>query len=493
MLNLRDYQEAALEKLREKFREGHKAVLLYGPTGSGKGEQAVSLMLNSSEKGKRSAIVMDRRVLCDQTSKRLDKYNIDHGVLMSGHWRYRPDRRIQVCTAQTIEKRGSLMELELLIVDEAHDQRKQIIDYIKHTNIKAVGLSASPFTAKLGNTYTAVVSATTTKKLVDDGWLAPLRVYIAKQIDMDGAKKVAGEWSDADASERGIKITGDVVAEWVSKTHEIFGRPVKTIVFCSGVAHGQDLAQKFAAAGYNFVSLSYKDDDETKTEAIAEFSKPDSFIHGLIATDILSKGFDVPDTLIGISARPFSKSFSSHVQQMGRVMRSSPGKEFGVWLDFSGNYLRFREKWDDLYENGVNELREGAEKQMKEPTEQEKKDAKCPKCGHLWPKNTDTCPACGFVLVRRNSVVALPGEMVELDPSAAKKDKFSSEYKERFYQELLGYAKFKNYSDGWAYHKYIEKFGVKPSWKKQAASTSYTTMQWIKSRQIAYAKSAGGR
>lgn len=61
--------------------------------------------------------------------------------------------------------------------------------------------------------------------------------------------------------------------------------------------------------------------------------KPDTQINGLIATNITAKGFDVPDVMIGVSARPFSKSFSSHVQQMGRVMRPAEGKEFCVWLD----------------------------------------------------------------------------------------------------------------------------------------------------------------
>ena len=128
-----------------------------------------------------------------------------------------------------------------------------------------------------------------------------------------------------------MQITGDIVSEWVKKTHEVFGGPRKTVVFCAGVAHGADLAQKFAEAGYNFVSLSYKDDDQYKQDAIAEFAKADSSIHGLIATDILTKGFDVSDVMIGVSARPFSKSLSSHIQQMGRVMRSHPGKEFGLW------------------------------------------------------------------------------------------------------------------------------------------------------------------
>ena len=53
---------------------------------------------------------------------------------------------------------------------------------------------------------------------------------------------------------------------------------------------------------------------------------------------------------------------------MGRVMRSHPGKEFGLWLDHSGNYLRFRDDWDDVFENGVQKLDDGREKPKKEPS-----------------------------------------------------------------------------------------------------------------------------
>jgi hypothetical protein len=177
------------------------------------------------------------------------------------------------------------------------------------------------------------VCGSTNDWLVDNHWLTPLKVFIAKEIDMSGAKKVAGEWSQDIATKRGMQITGDIVQEWIKKTHEIFGRPRKTIVFCSGVAHGADLVEQFAQNGYNFVSISYKDDDVFKKQAIEDFAKPDTEIHGLIATDILTRGFDVSDVMIGVSARPFSKSFSSHVQQMGRVMRPYEGKEFAVWLD----------------------------------------------------------------------------------------------------------------------------------------------------------------
>lgn len=451
-------------------------------------EVAMALLQAAERRGSRAAMVLDRRILVDQTSRRLDAYGIDHGVLMAGHWRYRPHNRIQICSAQTLEKRESFPGLDLMIVDEAHTVRQATADMIKaRGDIKVIGLSASPFTDGLGELYSNVVSCATTEELVGMGRLVPLRVFLAKQIDMSGAKKVAGEWSQDEASERGIKIIGDVVSEWAKKTQEIFGGPRKTIVFCAGVEHGAALARQFAEAGYNFVSISYKDDDDFKAEAIKEFSKPDSSIHGLIATDILTKGFDVPDVMIGVSARPFSKSFASHVQQMGRVMRCCEGKQFGLWLDHSGNYLRFREDWEELYCDGVSELADGKEKSKPEPTEKEKQDALCPACGHIFPPRSDTCAHCGHQRVRSNSVIAVAGEMEEIDTVASKADR---ETKQIWYSGLRWICKERGYKEGWAANKYKEKFGV---WPRKLAEAEVPPppelIRWVKSRNIAWAKS----
>lgn len=479
-LQLYSYQEGILSQLRAGFAAGHRSQILVAPTGAGKTEMAIALLEATSEKGNRAAMLLDRVVLCDQTSARLQKYGIDHGVMQSGHWRYRPYERIQVCSAQTIEKRGSFPGLKVLIVDEAHQTRKQTIEFIKNNpDVKVIGLSATPFTKGLGSIYTNVVSSVTTAELVRLGRLAPLRVFIAKEIDMTGAKKVAGEWSQDEVTTRGMKITGDIVAEWVKKTHEVFGGPRKTVVFCSGVAHGADLAQQFAAAGYNFISLSYNDDDQFKADAIAEFSKSETTIHGLIATDILTKGFDVSDVMIGVSARPFSKSLSSHIQQMGRVMRSHQGKEFALWLDHSGNYLRFRDDWDDVFENGVNELDDGREKQKKEPTQNEKEAAKCPICSHVWPGGSDTCPGCGHVRARKTDITAVPGEMHELAANAEKAKK------QQWLAQFVGFALEKQKKAGWAAYLFQDKFGQMPKGDLPSpAEPTPEVRRWIKSNFI---------
>lgn len=484
MLQLRPYQEKSLIALRDGFKSGNKAQMFYMPTGSGKTESAISLLVATANAGNRAAMILDRRILVDQTSARLDKYSINHGVLMAGHWRYRTHEAIQICSAQTLEKCNAFPKIDLLIIDEAHAVRKSVTDFVKNSGIKTIGLSASPFTKGLAGIYSNVVSEVTTNDLVSEGSLVPLKVFISKEIDMTGANKVAGEWSQNEATERGIKITGDIVSEWVKKTHQVFGKPEKTIVFCAGVAHGADLANKFAEAGFNFISISYKDDDEFKREAIEEFSKDDSSIHGLIATDILTKGFDVPGVKIGVSARPFSKSFSSHVQQMGRVMRPAYGKDYALWLDHSGNYLRFKTEWEELYFSGVDKLEDGKEKAKKEPTKEEKEAAKCPKCSHLWPTKSDICACCGHVRERKNSVIVQPGNLIELGYQL----KNDADMKRSFYHQLLQYCDDRDYAEGWASHKYKEKFGVWPKWSKDREQITHPTARWIRSRMIAYSK-----
>jgi superfamily II DNA or RNA helicase len=798
-LQLRDYQSNSIDELRQGFAAGHKAQMLYLPTGGGKTECAISLLDATSKKGNKSAMILDRIILCDQTSQRLQKYNIDHGVLQSGHWRYRPYENIQVCSAQTLEKRGSFPGLSLMIVDEAHSTRAQTVEFIKNNpDIRVIGLSASPFTKGLASIYQNVVCTVTTKKLVDDGVLCPLRVFIAKEIDMTGAKKVAGEWSQSETSKRGMQITGDVVSEWIKMTHEIFGAPKKTIVFCSGVEHGTDLSKKFAEQGYNFISVSYKDDSDFKRDVIEDFSKPDTEIHGLIATDVLTKGFDcvlegsmvltdnglvcieevtlddkiwdghefvshsgaiykgtrnvityagltatpdhlvktkegwVPfgrcaneqipivvtgngwetiqehegcfsgvekdtrqaevgsnsafamrmrglrhsamdelehyskgilerlsklhqskksttvachevqgngctlpekisqtlrklwwpwnsiqlqftsgcceldseksriagarskysigqnkqqwslrarestmgkqvlklqqyatrwmggenaqtsvgasrdkvcrqnseksffsrhdnradhrevsqkigqtegrvwdilnagprnsftcqgllihncaDVMIGVSARPFSKSLSSHVQQMGRVMRSFPGKEFAVWLDHSGNYIRFQEEWDDIYSDGVTTLEDGKEKAKKEKTEGEKAAAKCPKCGSLWASGSDSCLHCGYTRERRSMLESVPGEMEELSAGW----KHSKEEKQSWYSMTQYMVKNHGWSSGRAAHTYKDKFGIWPKGLTDApAKPSIEFDKAVKFALIRYLKGKG--
>lgn len=484
-LKLFPSQENAIEMLREGFRQGHRAQILYAPCSFGKTELSISIMKQTADNMNRAAMFLDRVLLCNQTSERMDRYKIDHGVMQSGHWRYRPHERIQVCSAQTIEKRGAFPDLKFGLIDECHSTRKMMAEFIGNAKkTRFVGLSASPFTKGLGSIYTNVVNATTMRAMEEEGRLTPLRVFVCKEIDMTGAKKEGGEWTDAEAAKRGMQVTGDIVTEWVKKTTEMYGGPKKTIIFCANVAHGVQICEQFAEAGYNFQSLSYKDDADFKNDVLKEFDKPDTDINGLVATDILSKGFDCRDVFFLISARPFSKSFSSWVQQLGRGQRTHPSKEVCVLLDHSGNYLRWQEQWEDLFANGVHELVDGKEVAQKEPSEQEKKEARCPKCNCVWPPNAEMCPSCGMVRVKRSEIVTVPGAMEEV---ASASDRA---VKQQWYSGLLYLERARGYKPGWAFAKFNEKFkSLAKGYNEVAVEPTMEMVKWEHSRRIAWAKS----
>ena len=504
IMELRPYQLDSIEALREGIRKGHRRQLLCSPTGSGKTVIASFLMQEASNKMSRAAFIVDRVTLVDQTSRTFDEYGIAHGVIQANHWRAKPWERIQVCSAQTLARRAFPGDLNLIIVDECHTMYKGTLDFLKkNPAIAVLGLTATPFSKGMGKIYTNVVNVTTTDKLVAEGFLAPLKAYAAKRIDMTGAKvKFDGEWEDAEIEKRGLAIVGDVVQGWIEKTTQHFGGPVKTIVFSATVAHGEELCRQFQAAGFNFQQCSYKDDDEQRRRLVEEFRKADSNIMGLVSVEALAKGFDVPDILCGISCRPYRKSLSGHIQSMGRVMRPAPGKEFALWLDHGGNYLRFAEDTAEFFANGVSDLNDrGLDAKVRgEPDERENNFA-CQQCRFLMAAKDLFCPCCGWVRPkRRNDIDHEPGELVDVDLKKSKRDEWLSD-KETIWRQIVGHAIESKGGDlaraeKWALAQYRNLYGTWPRYAMRNIEPTEPTPQLVrkvKSMTIAYFKGRANR
>ena len=481
----RHYQVSSIESLRQGFREHHIRQVLCAPTGGGKSVIMMDMIKAAIAKGSRILFICERRILVEQFSRHLDSMRIDHGIMMAKHWRFKPQELVQIATAQTLEKMESWPAFDICFIDEIHACMRKSIKNMMNAfpKLKVIGATATPFHTELGNYFSRVTSVISMSELVAQSYLVPFRVFVAHEIDTTGVKIVAGEWKKDELEKRGQQIVGDVVADYIRISNEVFGGYRKTICFSCGVAHGADLAQKFNEAGVNAVQIVSNDEDDYRAEVLADFAKPDSDIKVLISVSILSRGFDQTDVEHVILARPLKKSFSEHVQMIGRGARSHPDKKFCIVQDNSGNWLRFQESWDDFYSNGVSTLAgEQDKKSRKEPTQKDKEAAKCPRCGHVWMAGSDICSHCGAVRTRRNDVAAVAGEMVELT-AGAKKEKYSADYKADFYAQLIGFTVQKNIKPGFAYYKYQEKFGVQPSMAKPAAKEpGPEVIGWIKSR-----------
>lgn len=423
-LELRDYQLAAFEQAREHIRSGARSVLINAPTGSGKTVLASAIMEMAASKGKRANFVVDRLSLINQTSETFDRYGLDHGVVQGMHPRYRPSQPLQVCSVQTVAKRGwpigaDHQHADLDVFDEAHvlhkahkariQQRKRDFDGICGV---VVGLTATPFTKGLAQWFDAVVNVTTTRKLIEAGWLVPYRVFSCAEPNMKGVSvKSTGEWDERETSGRALEVVGDVVAEYLKH-----GEGRKFICSAVDTAHVEELRRQFLAAGINVATYTYRDSEEDRDDTVTEFRKPNSSIRGLITVTAASRGFDVPDVSCIIMARPLRKSLAEHIQLLGRGLRIAPeaGKVDCLVLCHSGNMARFWQECEELFDFGIEGLDDGKPKKKKaEQPKKEPEPVKCPSCRSLH-KPMPFCPSCGHEYPKKQAVQHVPGTLKEL-------------------------------------------------------------------------------
>lgn len=407
-VDLREYQGEAVELARDAIRGGAKNVLICAPTGAGKTVIASHLIEASQAKGQRSAFVVDRLSLIQQTSETFDRYGIDHGIIQASHWRFKPSRLTQICSIQTVAKRA-WPEAQLIVVDEAHTVTETVKKRIQPRETITIGLTATPFTKGLGKLYDAIVNVTTTNRLIEQGFLSKYRIFACVEPNMDGVKVVAGEWEEKEASKRALQVVGDVVQEYLQH-----GEGRKFICSAVDTTHVEELQRQFLAAGINAATYTYKDKDEDRTDTVTEFRKADSTIKGLITVTAASKGFDVADIGVVIMARPLRKSLAEHIQFFGRGLRIAEGKADCIVLDHSGNCQRFWQDMQEFFEVGVTELDDGKKKDKPKPKEKAEAEAvKCPGCGHLH-KPMPFCPSCGHQYPKKQAVEHVPGTLKEL-------------------------------------------------------------------------------
>jgi DNA repair protein RadD len=448
-IDLRDYQDAAVESLRNNIlRAGIKNQILCMGTGSGKTVVAAYLADECNRKKRRMVFVVDRVALIDQTSATLDQYGIPHGVIQADHWRWRPWERIQVASIQTLARR-KWPDADLIVVDECHGVHKAVVDRIGKRDTMVIGLTATPFTKGLGKHYERVVSVITTNTLIAEKHLVPFRVFAASEPDMSGAKVVAGEWTDKEAAERSMPIVGDCVAEYLQH-----GEERKFIAFGANVAHCEEIQRQFMAAGVICELYTYRTGDDARRDMVSEFRKPDSTIRGLVSVAALSKGFDVSDVGCIIMARPLKNSLAEHIQILGRGLRKHPGKVDCLVLDHSGNCVRFWDEMQDFFETGIVDLDDGKRPEKKPAAPKEKKSAKCPDC-HCVHDAAPSCPACGYPYPRKASQVQhVPGTLKELIAAGDR-----AVIAKNIWPQLVALAHEKGKAENWAIFLYYRIAG----------------------------------
>jgi DNA repair protein RadD len=483
---LYEHQARAEELLRESLLQGHKRPILQSPTGSGKTVLAAAIVEKALAKGKRVIFTVPKKSLIDQTVERFNEEGIKAIGVVQG---YHPDtdatQPVQVCSIQTLRRR-KLPEADLVLIDEAHevhDFHREWMEKPEWKNIPFVGLTATPWTRGLGRLYDGLIVPTTTQELIENGFLSKFKVFAPSHPDLAGVKTVAGDYHEGQLSAvmSEAKLTADVVKTWLDKGED---RP--TLAFCVDLAHARKLADEFNSNGVVCGYVDAYTDRRARNELGEAFRA--RHVQVICSVGTLTTGIDW-DVRCIILARP-TKSEILYVQIIGRGLRTGVGKDHCLILDHSDTTLKLGFVTDIHH----GELDDGKpNRSAKASVAEQKKPRECPSCKAL--KNTHICPSCGFTPVRQSQLKVREGSLVELDHRAFREGRKGQKglkdigQPQSVYSGLLWYGERQGYKPGWAAMRYKDAFGRLPDGlDKRPLPATNDQMQWIKSRQIAFAK-----
>lgn len=336
-LAARDYQVKSKEMIKNEYRVGNKKVLLWLATGAGKTFVFCDLVKDSIARRKRCAIVVRGRKLVDQASQRLAREGVAHGVLMAGHWNFRPQLPVQVCSIDTLIAREIYPEFDFIILDEVHLATSPgYVDWLSHyPDAYILGVTATPWVDKsLEHAADSIVHPITMKDLVDRGYLVPFRCFAPSSPDMKGVKTVSGDFQNAQSEAAMSKgnLTGKIIEHWLKLANN---RP--TILFAVNIRHSKLLVGRFLDAGVMAEHCEAETKDAERSAMIARLESGATKV--ICNVGILCTGVDIPSCGCIIMARP-TKSKNLFIQQAGRGTRLFDGKQNCLLLDHAGNVLR---------------------------------------------------------------------------------------------------------------------------------------------------------
>lgn len=484
MRDLRPHQVEIINQLRRSLSSGHRRPMIQAPTGAGKTVVAGAIVKGAMSKGKRVLFVVPAVSLIDQTVRSFFAEGIhDVGVIQGDHPMTDASKTIQVASIQTLQRRA-IPRFDIVVIDEAHRWFEMLGVWMKApdwASVPFVGLSATPWTKGLGKYYDDLVQVTTTKELIEAGYLSQFRVYAPTHPDLKGVRTVAGDYHEGDLGKamNQPKLVADIVQTW-----QRHGGNRPTFVFAVDRAHAKALQNKFTEAD---VSTGYIDAYTKPADREAIFRQfTAGTVRVITSVGCLTTGVDL-DVRCIVLARP-TKSEMLFVQIIGRGLRTADGKDDCLILDHSDTHLRLGFVTDIHHDT----LDDGRERQKRDAKAREEALPKeCTSCKFLKPAKVAKCPACGFKAEKQSKIECDDGQLIEMTPARARA---STIEKESLFGQLKYYAKRRDYSEGWAAHKFRELTGVWPDRYHNAAPREPTAflLNWIKSRQIAYVKAKGG-
>lgn len=408
---LRKYQQISIDNVRMAFRSGRRRPLLVLPTGGGKTVCFSHITAGAASKGNRVMILVHRQELLNQCSRALESLGVPHGAI-SAQRTADPTHLVQIASVQTLVRRFDRVQApDLIIADEAHHAvagswAKVIAQY---PQARVLGVTATPCRldgSNLGDVFDELIVGPQVSELMAEGYLCPVSYYAPSTVDLAGVHTVAGDYNRKELNERVDRptITGDAISHYRKLAD---GLPC--VVFCASVAHAENVCGQYVAAGYRARVLEGSMPDADRAAAVDDLAS--GRISHLVTVDIVSEGFDLPVVTVCQMLRA-TQSLGLYLQQLGRVLRTHPGKQKAIVLDHVGNVLRhgFAE---DVREWSL----EGSMRSNRKGGDNGPKYRQCPQC-YAVHAPAPQCPQCGAThAIEDRTPEQVAGELEELKAS----------------------------------------------------------------------------
>lgn len=229
-----------------------------------------------------------------------------------------------------------------MVVDEFHhavnEQYRRIVNYFRPRFM--LGLTATPERMDGKNIYEIcdynVPYEISLKEAINKGILVPFHYYgIYDETDYSLFRLVKGHYEEKDLN--GAYIGNAKRYDLIYKYYMKY-RSKRALGFCCSKQHAEEMAKEFCKRGIESVAV-YSDANgefsEDRNRAIEKLKKRE--IKVIFSVDMFNEGVDIASLDMVMFLRP-TESPIVFLQQLGRGLRTSKGKEYLNVLDFIGNY-----------------------------------------------------------------------------------------------------------------------------------------------------------
>ena len=337
---LRNYQYNIKHSIFTEWKQ-HHSVMVQMPTGTGKTHLLASVIYDhlKSKQVQYVWIVAHRRELVEQIEETVARYGIS-----------KEDGRGKVMSIQWLSRHWEDVNGErpsLIVIDEAHHALAETYQelWLRYPEAKKLGMTATPCRLNrkgFTDLFEVLITSDSIADFIRQGWLSPFD-YVSIRPDSEDQKLIDGlekRGADGDfqVKEMDKVLNCRPTIERLYESVRQYALGKKGIVYAVSISHARNIAEYYNKKGVNAVAIDSKTPAKLRKQMVEDFKG--GKIQVLVNVDVFSEGFDCPDVEFVQMARP-TLSLAKYLQQVGRGLRKTEGKETCMLIDNVGLYRLF--------------------------------------------------------------------------------------------------------------------------------------------------------